>query len=112
MAGVGTALSCGCAGSDATAPSKESGEDRFGKEHWDSERAAPEEITATIVAAELNPYGKAVVRLDNGQIWKQLKNEKVKVTLGDKVTIVRGQFKSFFFKFNDGNRKYRFTRVK
>jgi translation initiation factor IF-1 len=85
-------------------------QDSFGKEHWESEREGTT-IEANVVAVEKSGYGKLVVTLDNGQVWRQVRSEKIRISEGDRVTIERGVLNSFSFQINDINRKIKFTRL-
>ena len=82
----------------------------FGKEHWQSQREV-DTLESVVSAVEKDAYGKLVVRLDNGQIWRQVKVERVRIAVNDAVRIERGMLSSFFFVLPEGNRKVRFTRV-
>jgi len=77
---------------------------------------ALDSITATVTDYSFNPYGKFVVFLDNGQIWKQLESDsgiKARFEKGGKNTIVisRGLIGSYNANINDGP-TYKVTRVK
>ena len=85
-------------------------EEGFGKEHWVSERDSPA-LAARVTAVRKNAYGKLVVSLDNGQVWRQVKSEKVRIAVDDSILIERGMLNSFFFQVNDNNRKMKFSRV-
>ncbi|MCB1674680.1 MAG: hypothetical protein KDI01_00205 [Halioglobus sp.] len=104
-------------GSTATPPSAPTTTDQganpeaaFGKEHWEGERETAS-IAARVSAVSRDAYGKLVVALDNGQVWRQNKTEKVHIAVDDRIVIERGMLSSFFFQVNEGNRKIKFTRV-
>ena len=69
-------------------------------------------ITARVNAVSRDAAGKLVVGLDNGQVWRQLKAETVRIAIDDRVVIERGMLASFFFRVNDSSRKIKFTRVR
>jgi len=77
---------------------------------------ALDNITATVTDYSFNPYGKFVVFLDNGQIWKQLSSDtgiKARFDKSGKNTIVisRGLIGSYNANINEGP-TYKVTRVK
>lgn len=84
---------------------------QFGQEHWESQREGMQ-LEARVSAAYKNAYGKWVVTLDNGQVWKQLRSETIRISVDDSVLIERGLMNSFFFRLNDNDRQIKFSRVK
>jgi hypothetical protein len=71
----------------------------------------PEEVdrlTATVAAASQNPYGKWVIRLDDGAVWRQIDdNEPVKEPRkGSTIVIKKGVLGSFFIDI-DGEAGFR-----
>ena len=82
----------------------------FGKDHWESEREISS-LDSVVAAVQKDAYGKLVVRLDNGQVWRQVKNEKIRVAVNDPIIVERGMLNSFFFVLPDSKRKVRFKRV-
>ena len=100
----------------ATASQLESAESavsnqQFGQEHWESQREGMQ-LEARVSAAYKNAYGKWVVTLNNGQVWKQLRSETIRISVDDSVLIERGLMNSFFFRLNDNDRQIKFSRVK
>ena len=87
------------------------GNQQFGQEHWESQREGMQ-LEARVSAAYKNAYGKWVVTLDNGQVWKQLRSETIRISVDDNVLIERGLMNSFFFRLNDNDRQIKFSRVK
>lgn len=81
---------------------------------------APQEIdsiTAGVTDYALNPFGKFIVTLDNGQIWKQSPADEGRPSFlrdpaANKVKIERGMIGSYILTINDGNRVFKVTRVK
>lgn len=84
---------------------------QFGQEHWESQREGMQ-LEARVSAAYKNAYGKWVVTLDNGQVWKQLRSETIRIRVDDSVLIERGLMNSFFFRLNNNDRQIKFSRVK
>jgi hypothetical protein len=71
----------------------------------------PEEVnrlTATVAAASQNPYGKWILRLDDGAVWRQIDdNEPIKEPRkGSTVVIKKGVLGSFFIDI-DGEAGFR-----
>ena len=80
---------------------------------------APENnsITATVNQISLTPFGRFVLTLDNGQIWRQLDADSAQfATPGNKatasVTISRGLLGSYNLQFAGQNALYKVRRVK
>jgi hypothetical protein len=87
-------------------------EQDFGREHQRIAEEAPDSITAAISSIEGGAYGKSVVTLDNGQIWRQTDSSHVSWKAGESVLLERGVFGSFFMKQAGGGRGIRVKRVK
>ena len=71
----------------------------------------PEEadrITATVTSASQTPYGKWVIRLDDGAVWRQVDDNNLQSDphKGSKVVIKRGVLGSFFIDV-DGHAGFR-----
>ncbi|WP_143732686.1 hypothetical protein [Microbulbifer sp. GL-2] len=73
---------------------------------------APESIEAKIANIQKGAYDKKIITLDNGQIWKQNDSARTHWSSGDRVTVERALFGSFFMKLADGGRKMRVKRLK
>jgi hypothetical protein len=79
--------------------------------------AAPEEIqsiSANVTDYSFNPFGKFIVFLDNGQVWKETDSDTAHFNKNgaNTVTIERGAMGSYNMHINDGNHTYKVTRVK
>jgi len=82
--------------------------------------APPEEIdriTAGVTEYAFNPFGKFVVFLDNGQVWRQDQGDADKAHFeknpkDNKVTISRGFIGSYNLKINDSEKIYKVVRMK
>lgn len=91
------------AATTAASVPKLSQEDLFGKgetklrqsvqEATDTEEI--ERIEATVVEVRKTKSGKAVITLDNGQVWIQADSSRARVSIDDKVTIRRRSFGSY-----------------
>ncbi|WP_141398452.1 MULTISPECIES: hypothetical protein [Microbulbifer] len=85
-------------------------EDIFGQEQKRIVEEAPEQITAQVKAIQKGAYGKAIIVLDNGQVWRQNDSGRILWDAGDSVVVERGLFGSFFMKSTGGGRKIRVKR--
>lgn len=86
-------------------------EQNFGQEQQRIAEEAPDSIEATIAEIREAAYGKLMITLDNGQVWRQNDSARVTWKSGDPVILERGLFGSFFMKRPDGGRKMRVKRV-
>ncbi len=59
-------------------------------------------IEAIVVEVHKSASGKAVITLDNGQVWKQSDGSRTHLSVNDKVTIRRRSFGSYTL-FNKKN---------
>ncbi|GAA5525366.1 hypothetical protein Maes01_01935 [Microbulbifer aestuariivivens] len=85
-------------------------EQMFGREKKHITEEAPEQMAAKILSVQEGAYGKAIIALDNGQLWRQNDNLRVLWSAGDPVIVERGIFGSFFMRSADGGRKIRVKR--
>jgi len=93
-----------------TTPQGQTAQETVTKEEIDS-------IAAGVTDYSFTPFGKFIVFLDNGQIWRQAPGDAdrahfQKDAKDNKVTISRGAFGSYNMQVNDGNEIYKVTRVK
>lgn len=108
-----------------TSPATQTTPQQFGVENTEAAKEQQESpkadvidsITAGVTEYAYNPFGKFVVFLDNGQIWKQIPGDsdhamfKRKAT-ENTVTISRGLIGSYNLKINDSEKIYKVTRIK
>ncbi|SDZ86538.1 hypothetical protein SAMN05216562_0859 [Microbulbifer marinus] len=90
----------------------ERAEQHFGQEQQRVIEEAPDSIEATIAQIDKVAYGKLLITLDNGQVWRQNDSGRVNWKTGDSVTVERALFGSFLMKPTDGGRNLRVKRVK
>jgi hypothetical protein len=74
-------------------------------------------ITAGVTDYAINPFGKFIVFLDNGQVWKQEQGDADRAQFrknpkDNKITISRGFIGSYNMTLNDSTKVYKVTRVK
>ncbi len=79
--------------------------------------AEVESIGSKVTEYAYTPFGKFIVFLDNGQVWRQIKGDAeqahFKKNPGDNtVEISRGTIASYNMTINGGNKVYKVTRVK
>lgn len=108
----------------ATLPEQQTTPEQFG-----SDRLAPppqesanaqkelDKITVGVSEVAFTVFGKFIVFLDNGQIWRQLEGDSGhahfrKKATDNKVTISRGLLGSYNLTVNDSNALFKVTRVK
>jgi hypothetical protein len=108
-----------------TAPSQQTTPEKFGSETVpqpppkEGEAPPPEpidSITVKVTDVAYSPYGKVIVFLDNGQVWRQIEADTEHAMLakngGDAVTISRGMLNSYNMKVEGSNKTYKVKRVK
>lgn len=68
-------------------------------------------ITATVASASQTPYGKWIIRLDDGAVWRQIDDNNLQSDphKGSKVVIKKGMLGSFFIDV-DGHAGFRAQR--
>jgi hypothetical protein len=82
--------------------------------------AAPKEIdsiAATVTEYAKNPFGKFIVFLDNGQVWRQLQGDSGEARFNrkpedNKVRIERGLLGSYTLLLNDSAKTFKVERIK
>ena len=106
-----------------SAPSQQTTPDKFGAEALPPEPAkegeAPppepiDSITAKVTDYAFTPFGKFIVFLDDGQVWRQIEGDADRASFAkdDTVTISRGALGSYNLKVNDSAKTYKARRVK
>ncbi len=82
---------------------KLSQEDIFGKGETELRKSVQDatdtkeidQIEATVAEVRKSASGKAVITLDNGQVWQQTESSRARISVNDKVTIRRRGFGSY-----------------
>jgi hypothetical protein len=92
--------------------------ERFGLNRPDPEEEAVREISGRVVSLSRSPYGKAIVTLDNGQVWRQLDSDSTRITVSDDeiaggmtATVKKGMLGSHFVKLDPPGRSFKAARV-
>ncbi|TKB51141.1 hypothetical protein FCL40_00875 [Ferrimonas sediminicola] len=71
----------------------------------------PEAISQAISKMKTDPYGKFIVTLENGQVWKQIDSRRFRLDQGVPVTIRKASLGSFILSQSDGSKSARVKRV-
>ena len=79
-------------------------EEATGSERIDS-------ISAQVTRLQQYDFEKVVISLDNGQAWKQIDSSRLRLKVGDDVTIERASFGSFMLRKKDSKRTMRVSRM-
>jgi hypothetical protein len=108
-----------------TSPKAQTTPEQFGAENTPAvrvERKAQEakqidSISAKVSEYAYNPFGKFIVFLENGQVWKQIQGDSDHARFRRKaadntVTISRGFLGSYNLSINGSSRIYKVTRIK
>ncbi|HEY5046723.1 MAG TPA: hypothetical protein VII49_01720 [Rhizomicrobium sp.] len=108
----------GASPSQQTTP-EQFGADQLPETHAKEDKAALEvdSIAAGVTDYAYTPFGKFIVFLDNGQVWRQSEGDAdharfEKIAKENKVTISRGLLGSYNLKINDSDKLFKVDRVK
>jgi hypothetical protein len=108
----------GASPSQQTTP-QQFGSDRLPSVHAQEQTAAAEvdSITTGVTEVSFTPFGRFILFLDNGQVWRQIEGDTDRATFkkpakDNKVTIGRGLIGSYNLTINDSARTFKVTRVK
>ena len=95
------------------------GNDKLPETHAKEETAAAtvDSITAGVTDVAFTPFGRFIVFLDNGQVWRQIEGDTDRAVFkkpakNNKVTISRGFIGSYNLTLNDSAKLFKVTRVK
>jgi hypothetical protein len=85
----------------------------FGLEHKQEVQVEKEtEIKAVVTSVEEAAYGELIISLDNGQQWRQVGSDRMRLKEDDTIIISRGAFNSFLLKKEGKNSSIRVKRTK
>jgi hypothetical protein len=110
----------------ASSPAQQTTPDKFGSEAMQNsqppqaagEPAPPEpidSISAKVTEYSFTPFGKFIIFLDNGQIWRQIEGDPDKADFhgsDNSVTISRASLGSYALTINGSSKTYKVKRVK
>jgi len=68
-------------------------------------------LQARVTDITRNAYGQFIVTLENGQVWRQFDSRRLRINVGDTVTIMKGRFGTFQLKKSSGTVTLRVRRV-
>ena len=98
------------AATPATAPAAApAASERFGLELKQAPVEQLEQLRATVVKRKKDPYGKWVITLDNGQVWKQSESASFRFP-SEQVTIERGVLGAFYLRADGQNKSIKVKR--
>ena len=83
----------------------------FGLEHKEVAKVNDDQISASVKSVKKAPYGELIIELDNGQQWRQVGSDSLRLKKQDVVVIERGVFNSFLLKVEGQNRSIRVKRT-
>jgi len=107
-----------------SSPAQQTTPQQFGSENLPETQAKAdvaahevESITAGVTDYAYTPFGKFIVFLDNGQIWRQAEGDADhanfhKIAKENRVTISRGAIGSYNLKINDSDKIFKVDRAK
>ena len=83
----------------------------FGLEHKEVAKVNDDQISAIVKSVKKAPYGELIIELENGQQWRQVGSDSLRLKEQDVVVIERGVFNSFLLKVEGQNRSIRVKRT-
>ncbi|MFY8285723.1 hypothetical protein AAEU31_19735 [Pseudoalteromonas sp. SSMSWG5] len=83
----------------------------FGLEHKEVAKVNDDQINAIVKSVKTAPYGELIIELENGQQWRQIGSDKIKLKVNETVIIERGVFNSFLLRIEGQNRSIRVKRT-
>jgi len=107
-----------------SAPAQQTTPEKFGSEALPAPPPVPGEapppeaidhITAKVTDFSYTPFGKFIIFLDNGQVWRQVEGDSDKAEFersGNTVTIERAVLGSYSLMINSSSKTYKVKRVK
>jgi hypothetical protein len=84
----------------------------FGQEDKQRTKDLIKEIQAQVVLVKKGTYGKQIITLNNGQVWRQTDSTYLKLRKGQAIIIKRGAMGSFFIGKHSTNKRIRAKRIK
>ncbi len=84
----------------------------FGLEHKNIAEGSEKEQINHVLKIKKSPHGEMIITMDNGQVWRQIGTDRLRVQTDSQVFIRRGALNSFLLKLADGNKSIRVKRIK
>ncbi|WP_051215768.1 hypothetical protein [Ferrimonas futtsuensis] len=91
------------------AASPDATDERFGLS--DKRPEEPEAIEAAVSKLQQDPYGKFIVTLDNGQVWKQIDSKRFRLKKDKPITIKKASLGSFMLSQEGSSKSARVKRL-
>lgn len=70
-----------------------------------------DKIYSVVAKVEKGRYDRYVITLENGGVWRQTGNDRLKVKVGQRIYIERGVLNAFYLSRDDLNRRMKVKRV-
>ncbi len=90
-----------------SAPRANDDEEDFGLEH---RKVRERQFESRVSSTEKGNFGRLIVHLENGQVWRQVDSKRLVLRRGQAVTVTRGVMNSFFLGATDGRNRVRVKR--
>ncbi len=85
---------------------------RFGLSKVIEPQEKIEKITSVITSVQKNPYGKLIITLETGQVWRQTNSTSLRLKPGQEVYVEEGALGSYFLGKESSNKRIRVKRSK
>lgn len=102
--------SASSADSAASTVTRESQVKNFGLAKVIEPQDKVEKITSLVSAVQKNPYGKLIVTLESGQVWRQTNSTTLRLKPGQEVYVEEGALGSYFLGKESSNKRIRVKR--
>jgi hypothetical protein len=87
-------------------------QESFGKEQLKHPENRIKQFKAKVIKIQKNHYGKLIITIENGQVWRQTDGTRFRLSADELVIIERGALGSFFIGKEKTNQRIRVKRVK
>ncbi|GAC32960.1 hypothetical protein [Paraglaciecola polaris] len=71
-----------------------------------------QKVSTSVTDASKDPYGKLIVTLENGQVWRQTSNSTLRIKTGDQIYVEEGMLGAYFLSKESSNKRIRVKRSK
>jgi hypothetical protein len=85
---------------------------RFGLSKVIEPEEKVEKITSVITSVQKTPYGKLIITLETGQVWRQTNSTSLRLKPGQEVYVEEGALGSYFLGKESSNKRIRVKRSK
>jgi hypothetical protein len=87
-------------------------QESFGKEQLKHPENRIKQFKAKVIKIQKTHYGKLIITIENGQVWRQTDGTRFRLSTDELVIIERGALGSFFIGKEKTNQRIRVKRVK